>query len=191
MEKQDIKANFVEAYELLARFYKNDKNMEAIEQAAQAMVHAIKNGGKLISCGNGGSMADAMHFAEELTGRFRENRPALPAISISDPTHMSCVGNDYGYDHIFSKFVEALGQSNDVLLGISTSGNSANVLLAAKAAKKKGMKVVTLTGKDGGALAEISDIEIRVPHFGYADRIQEVHIKVIHSLIQYIEAKMN
>lgn len=191
MEKQDIKANFVEAYELLARFYENDKNMEAIEQAAQAMVHAIKNGGKLISCGNGGSMADAMHFAEELTGRFRENRPALPAISISDPTHMSCVGNDYGYDHIFSKFVEALGQSNDVLLGISTSGNSANVLLAAKAAKKKGMKVVTLTGKDGGALAEISDIEIRVPHFGYADRIQEVHIKVIHSLIQYIEAKMN
>ena len=190
MDKQDIKANLIEAYELLAKFYKDEATINAIEKAAKLMVEAVKSEGKIISCGNGGSMADAMHFAEELTGRFRENRPALPAIAISDPTHISCVGNDYGYDYIFSKFVEGIGQQNDVLLGISTSGNSKNVIEAAKSAKAKGIKVVGLTGKSGGAFAELCDVEIRVPHFGYADRIQEIHIKVIHNLIQYIESNV-
>lgn len=132
-------------------------------------------------------MCDAMHFAEELTGRYRDDRPSLPAIAISDPSHLSCVGNDYGYAHVFSRFVEGMGRQGDVLLGISTSGNSENVVKAAEAARAKGMKVVALTGNTGGKLAALADVEIRVPHTGYADRIQEVHIKVIHSLIDHIE----
>jgi D-sedoheptulose 7-phosphate isomerase len=132
-------------------------------------------------------MCDAMHFAEELSGRFREDRKALAAISISDPSHLSCVGNDYGYDFVFSRYLEALGNKGDVLLAISTSGNSANVLNAIAVAKEKGMVVIGLTGKDGGKMASLCDVEIRAPHSSYADRAQEIHIKVIHSLIHYIE----
>ena len=155
------------------------------------MIESIRDGGKVISCGNGGSMSDAMHFAEELTGRFREDRKAIAAVSISDSSHMSCVGNDYGYDEIFSRYVDALGRGGDVLLAISTSGNSENVLRAAMVAKERGMKVVGLTGKDGGKLAGVCDVEIRVPHNGFADRTQEIHIKIIHSLIHYIEENLN
>jgi D-sedoheptulose 7-phosphate isomerase len=140
-----------------------------------------------MSCGNGGSMCDAMHFAEELSGRYRNNRPALAAVSISDPSHLSCVANDYGYDHVFSRYIEALGQTGDVLLGISTSGNSKNVLLAVEAAKAKGIQTIVLTGKDGGQLAGLADLEIRAPFSPYADRAQEIHIKVIHSFILGIE----
>ncbi len=153
------------------------------------MADSFKAGGKVLSCGNGGSHCDAMHFAEELTGRYRENRPGYPAIAISDVSHISCVSNDFGYDYIFSRYVEAVGREGDVLLGISTSGNSGNVIKAIAAAREKGMKVITLTGKDGGKMAGTADIEIRVPHFGYADRIQEIHIKVIHILIQLIEKR--
>jgi D-sedoheptulose 7-phosphate isomerase len=155
------------------------------------MVAALKNGNKLISCGNGGSMSDAMHFAEELSGRFRNERKALPALSISDPTHISCVANDYGYEYIFSRYIEALGCEGDVLLGISTSGNSKNVINAVEAAKNKGMKTVVLTGKTGGSLASIADIEIRAPHSEFADRAQEIHIKVIHALIDGLEKALN
>lgn len=137
-----------------------------------------------------GSHCDAMHFAEELSGRYRENRPALAAMAISDPSHITCVSNDFGYNYIYSRFIEGLGNQGDVLVGISTSGQSANIIEAVKAAKEKGMKVVLLTGKDGGALAGMGAIEIRVDHFGFADRIQEIHIKVIHILIQLIEAKI-
>ncbi len=151
------------------------------------MVASLKQDGKIISCGNGGSMCDAMHFAEELTGRYRDNRPSIAAVSISDPSHITCVGNDYGFDFIFSRYLEGMGKTGDVLLGISTSGNSANVIEAAKVAKQKGMKVICLTGKDGGKLASLCDVEVRVPWMKYADRIQEIHIKVIHSLIDYIE----
>lgn len=187
MTKSIIKENLSEAASILNDFIKNSKNIDIISDASDLMVSAIKSGGKIISCGNGGSMCDAMHFAEELTGRFRDNRKALPAVSISDPSHISCVGNDYGYDYIFSRYIEALGNSNDILLAISTSGNSKNILEAAKAAKSKGIKIIGLTGKNGGSLAELCDIELRVPHSGYADRIQEVHIKIIHSLIHCIE----
>lgn len=182
-----IENNLKEAQEILQLFISDKKNIDAIEKASHAMVTSINNDGKIISCGNGGSMCDAMHFAEELSGRFREDRKALPAISISDPSHISCVGNDYGFDKIFSRYIEALGNKGDVLLAISTSGNSANILNAIKVAKLKGMIVIGLTGKDGGEMAPLCDIEIRAPHSQYADRAQEIHIKVIHSLIATIE----
>lgn len=182
-----IKGNFLESKQILDQFINQENNLVKIEEAACLMIESIKNGGKIISCGNGGSMCDAMHFAEELTGRFRENRKPIPALSISDTSHISCVGNDYGFDEIFSRYVEAIGNKGDVLLAISTSGNSKNVIKAIEAAKNKKMKVVALTGKDGGKIASICDVEIRAPYSTYADRAQEIHIKVIHSLIHFIE----
>jgi len=184
---ESVKQHFSEAYAVLEKFLADDNNFLKIENAGNLMVEALRNGKKIISCGNGGSMCDAMHFAEELTGRYRDNRPALAAISISDPSHIACVGNDYGYDFVFSRYLEAVGNEGDVLLGISTSGNSGNVLNAIEVARKKGMKVVGLTGKDGGKMAGICDVEIRAPHSKYADRAQEIHIKCIHSLIDHIE----
>jgi D-sedoheptulose 7-phosphate isomerase len=188
---QGIRKHFEEAQQLIEKFNSDESNFQAIEAAGKLMVESLKNGGKIVSCGNGGSMCDAMHFAEELTGRYRDNRPSIAALSISDPSHISCVGNDYGFEFIFSRYLEGVGREGDVLLGISTSGNSANVLEAAKVAKDKGIKVVGLTGKDGGKLAPLCDAEVRVPWSGYADRIQEVHIKVIHSLIDYIEEHLD
>ena len=185
-----IHAELTEAQTVLNTFLHNPQNLDRIAEAANLMATAVKNGGKILSCGNGGSMCDAMHFAEELTGRYREDRPAIPAIAISDASHLSCVSNDYGYNQVFARYVAALGQPQDILLGISTSGNSKNVLLAAETARKRGLQVITLTGKDGGSLAALSDVEIRVPHFGFADRIQEVHIKVIHILILLIEQQL-
>jgi len=176
-----------EAQKVLDNFANNTGNIVAIEKGAKVMINSIKNGGKIISCGNGGSMADAIHFAEELAGKFREDRKAIPGIAISDPGYLSCVSNDYGYDQVFARYVEGIGVRGDVLLAISTSGNSENVIRAAEKAKSKGMKVVALSGKDGGKLCEYCDVEIRVNHQGYADRIQEVHIKVIHILISLIE----
>jgi len=187
MSTTNIKQHFEEAHKVLTDFLNDNNNLKAIANAGDAMVKSPANGGKIISCGNGGSMCDAMHFAEELSGRYRGNRPALGAVSISDPSHMSCVGNDYGYDHVFSRYVEGIGRTGDVLLAITTSGNSGNVIKAAEAAKAKGITVVGLTGKDGGKIAPLCDVEVRVPWNGYADRIQEIHIKVIHSLIDHIE----
>ena len=185
-----IRDELNQAIDVLANFVANDENLKKIQQAAILIADSFKQGGKVLSCGNGGSHCDAMHFAEELTGRFRDNRPSYPAIAISDVSHISCVGNDYGFDYIFSRYIEGVGQKGDVLLGISTSGNSANVLKAIEAAKQKGMKVITLTGKDGGKMNGLADVDIRVPHFGYADRVQEIHIKVIHILILLIEKEM-
>ena len=185
-----IRGELTEAADTLSRFLQDDANIEAIQKAAVLLADSFKAGGKVLSCGNGGSHCDAMHFAEELTGRYRENRPGYPAIAISDVSHISCVSNDFGYEYFFSRYVEAVGKEGDVLLGISTSGNSGNIIKAISAAREKGMKVITLTGKDGGKMAGSADIEIRVPHFGYADRIQEIHIKVIHILIQLIEKEM-
>ncbi|MDC9594165.1 D-sedoheptulose 7-phosphate isomerase [Xenorhabdus sp. IM139775] len=190
MYQELIRSELSEAADTLANFLNNDANIDAIQKAAVLLADSFKAGGKVLSCGNGGSHCDAMHFAEELTGRYRENRPGYPAIAISDPSHLSCVSNDFGYDYVFSRYLEAVGQQGDVLLGISTSGNSGNIIKAVEAARAKGMKVITLTGKDGGKMAGTADVEIRVPHFGYADRIQEIHIKVIHILIQLIEKEM-
>ena len=187
---EDIRKQFEEAKTILSQF-SIVENFKKIDDAGRVMVEALKAGNKIISCGNGGSMCDAMHFAEELSGRYRDDRRALGAVSISDPSHISCVGNDYGFDFIFSRYIEGLGQKGDVLLAISTSGNSKNVLNAIEAAKEKGMKIVGLTGKDGGKMADNCDVEIRAPKANYADRAQEIHIKVIHCLIDYIEKNID
>ena len=190
MDTKQIASHFLEAAEILKQFIEDKSNFEKIKLAGDKMIQSIREGGKIISCGNGGSMSDAMHFAEELTGRFRENRGPIPAIAISDPSHITCISNDYGYEFIFSRFVESLGRKGDVLLAISTSGNSENILNAVKVAKEKGMFVVALTGKSGGKLAELAELEIRTPKSPWADRVQEIHIKIIHSLIDYIETNL-
>jgi D-sedoheptulose 7-phosphate isomerase len=190
MDYKAIKSHFEQADNVLKIFLSDDKNFRDIEKAGLLIVDAILGGNKIISCGNGGSMCDAMHFAEELSGRYRNDRKALPAVAISDASHITCAADDYGFDHIFSRFIEALGNNNDILFAISTSGNSANIINAIKTAKEKGMKIIGLTGKDGGEMKNLCDVEIRVSHSGFSDRIQEIHIKIIHSLIDFIEDKM-
>lgn len=186
MNPANIFTEFQEAQQILVRF-STPENMQKIAQGIAIMHTALANGHKIMSCGNGGSMCDAMHFAEELSGRYRNDRQALAAVSISDPSHLSCVANDYGYAHVFSRYVEGLGKAGDVLLGISTSGNSENIVLAVAAAKAKGIATIVLTGKDGGQLAGLADLEIRAPFSPYADRAQEIHIKIIHAFILGIE----
>lgn len=179
--------HLAEGAELLSRVLADEALLAEVDRAGDILVSCLKAGGKILSAGNGGSHCDAMHFAEELSGRYRDNRPALGALAISDPSHITCVGNDYGFEFIFSRQVEALGRAGDVFFGISTSGNSANILAAARAAKERGMQVILLMGKDGGKMRGLADAEIIVPHFGYADRIQEIHIKFIHALIDHVE----
>jgi len=191
MSIDKIDRELQEASRVLETFMNDASNLQAIRKAASLLVNSVKQGGKIYSCGNGGSMSDAMHFAEELSGRFRDERKPIPAMAISDPGHITCTANDYGYHQIFSRFVEAFGAKGDSLLAISTSGNSPNVINAAKAAKEKGMHVIALTGKDGGELAKICDVEIRAPHTDYSDRIQEIHIKVIHILVMLIEEEIH
>lgn len=185
-----IKNSLLQAQALLAQFIADESHLAGIEAAGEIMATSLKAGGKVISCGNGGSLCDAMHFAEELTGRFRNDRNPLPAIAIADPSHITCVGNDYGFDYIFSKYVEAHGKPGDVLLAISTSGNSANINKAIEVAHERNMKVVGLTGKTGGEMMKSCDVVVRVPWNEYSDRIQEIHIKVIHVLIEYIESRL-
>lgn len=184
-----IREQFSEAKLVLDEF-STEKNFREIQNAGDVFSQALLNGNKVISCGNGGSMSDAMHFAEELSGRYRGDRKALPAMAISDSGHITCVGNDYGYDQIFSRFIDGFGKEGDVLLAISTSGNSANVINAINSARNAKMKVIGLTGKDGGKMCGICDVEIRAPHSEFADRVQEIHIKVIHALIGYIESQV-
>lgn len=190
MNHQTIKSHFKEAEDILAQFLGDEENFLKIERAGLLMMDAINHQRKILSCGNGGSMCDAMHFAEELSGRYRDDRAAVPAIAIADASHITCVGNDYGFDQIFARYIQALGNAGDVLLAISTSGNSANILKAIESAKAKGMKVIGLTGKDGGKMAALCDVEIRAPFSKYSDRAQEIHIKVIHALIDFMEQKL-
>ena len=182
-----IKNSFLEAQQVLEAFISDEKNLGQVKNAGDLLVDMFRQGGKVFSCGNGGSLCDAMHFAEELTGRFRHERAALQAIAIADPSHCACVSNDMSFDSVFSKYLEALGNRGDVLLAISTSGNSSNILQAIDTAHVKGMKVIGLTGKTGGEMKEKCDITIVVPWNKYSDRIQEIHIKIIHILIEYIE----
>lgn len=182
----EIKQVLADAGEVLSSFMTEEKNLERIQLFAEKTAEAIGNGSKAISCGNGGSMCDAMHFAEELTGRFRNDRRSLPAIAISDPAHISCTGNDYGFDAIFSRYVEGVGHPGDLLLAISTSGNSPNIINAVRTAREKDIYTVGLLGKDGGKLNNMVDLPIIVPA-ETSDRIQEVHIKVIHIVIEITE----
>lgn len=182
-----IKSQLTEAADVLQRFSQDEKALNSVYQAAKLISTAFDSGKKVFSCGNGGSMSDAMHFAEELTGNYRRKRKALPAMAISDAGHLSCTANDFGYEYVFSRYIEAHGKEGDILLAISTSGNSENVINAAISAKEQGMQVIGLTGVEGGALSSYCDIVIRAPEANYADRIQEIHIKVIHIIIDLVE----
>ncbi len=185
-----VNANLKQSQQALEQLMVSPQVLENITKAADVIGVSIENSGRIFSCGNGGSMCDAMHFAEELSGRYRNDRKALPAVSISDPSHISCVGNDYGYDFIFSRYLEAHARAGDVLLGISTSGKSGNVIKAAEYAKANGIKVVTLTGKADSALGKLADVDVvTLGTSGYADRVQELHIKVIHILIELTERR--
>jgi D-sedoheptulose 7-phosphate isomerase len=190
MPRNRIESALLDAAVALDHLRKNEAALEAIAQAANLVASALKSGNKALSCGNGGSMCDAMHFAEELTGRYRDDRPAYAAMAISDPSHITCVGNDYGFEHVFSRFIEAHGKPGDVLLAISTSGKSQNVLNAAQEAKARNLKVIALTGNDENPLKLISDVHIPTPGGDHSDRVQELHIKVIHILIELIESEM-
>ena len=188
---EHIRNSLLEAQRALDAFLSNEQTLANIDRAGQLLVESFKARGKVMSCGNGGSMCDAMHFAEELTGRYRKNRPGIAAISISDPSHISCVANDFGYDHIFSRYVESHGREGDLLLAISTSGKSPNVVKAAEAAKALGVKVIALTGKPGSLLESLADVCICAPGGDFADRTQELHIKVIHILIELVERSLS
>lgn len=182
--------SLTKANESLDALLKNEETLQAIVKAGEIMSSCIKNRGKILSCGNGGSLCDAMHFAEEMTGRYRRDRKPLPAIAIADPSHLSCVGNDYGYGDIFSRYVQALGLEGDVLFAISTSGNSLNVVEAAKKAKENGMYVIAMVGKKECLLKGLADVQIVTPADIWADRVQELHIKIIHILIELIENEL-
>lgn len=182
-----ILSHFEESARLANDLLGNSAFLESMEKGAAVLIDALRQEAKILSCGNGGSMCDAMHFAEELSGRYRDDRPPLAALALSDASTMTCVGNDYGFDQVFARQINALGRPGDVLLAISTSGNSGNILEACRAAKAVGMQVVSLTGNGGGALRTMSDVDVCVPWSGYADRIQEVHIRCIHSWIDAME----
>ncbi len=183
----NVMDDLVESRNVLDDFIRQPDTQTVIEQAIDICVQSISRGGKVITAGNGGSMCDAQHFAEELTGRYRGDRKSLPAVAICDPSHMTCVANDYGFDYVFSRFVEGMGMKGDVFLGISTSGNSKNIIEACRAARDNGMKSICLLGKDGGKLKDMVDLPIIIPHFGFADRIQEIHTMIIHIMIRGIE----
>ena len=185
-----IRHSLNEAKAALDALLANEQALGAVARAAEALIATFKAGGRVYSCGNGGSMSDAVHFAEELTGRYRENRPGLPALAISDVGHLTCVANDFGYADVFARFLESHARPGDCLLAISTSGTSANVVKAAETAKARGAKVIALTGKGGSKLDALADICICTPGGRYADRVQELHIKVIHILIELIERGM-
>ena len=184
---ETIKKSLAEVQQTLEKFISDSLTIEAIENAACLIVNSLQKGGKVIACGNGGSLCDATHFAEELTGRFRNNRRPLPAIAINDPAHITCVANDYSYEDIFSNYVEALGNENDVLIGFSTSGNSKNIVRAVLKAREKGMKVIGMTRKGNNQLSELADVTIAVEHNGFSDRIQEMHIISVHIIIERME----
>ena len=190
MTVEVVRNTLNEALDALQALVGDEATMQRIAQAGQLLADTFAAGGRAYSCGNGGSMCDAMHFAEELTGRFRDNRPGYAALAISDPSHLSCVGNDYGYEQVFARYVDAHGRTGDILLAISTSGTSKNVVAAVDVAHRRGMKVIGLTGRPATPIATLADVSIVTPAGRYADRVQELHIKVIHILIELVERSL-
>ncbi len=183
------KQSLSEAEQILTQFIKNPDQIAKCEAFTDILHSTFTGGGNLFTCGNGGSHCDAMHFAEEWTGRYRKNRPAVGALALGDASHLTCVANDFGFEHIFERQLAGLGRKGDLLVGISTSGNSKNVILAFEVAKQKGLRTVGLLGKDGGHLKSMADLSIIVPG-QTADRIQEMHIKIIHTVIEAVERRM-
>ena len=181
-----VRSSLQEAHTSLGQLLADQRQLDATQQAINLLTRCFQSENKVISCGNGGSMCDAMHFAEELTGRFDKERRPLPAMAISDPSHLSCTANDFGFEMVFSRVVEAWGKQGDLLLAISTRGNSPNIINAVLAAKDAGMQVIALLGKDGGKLKSLADIPIIVPA-NRSDRIQEMHIKLIHIMVEGVE----
>ncbi|MBN1850869.1 MAG: D-sedoheptulose 7-phosphate isomerase [Deltaproteobacteria bacterium] len=184
---ETIRTSLKEAQSALEGLLSKESTLASIAAAAEILIKTFENQGRVFSCGNGGSMCDAMHFAEELTGRYRKNRKGYPAVAISDPGHLTCVANDFGYDQVFARYIESHGKKNDAMIAISTSGKSPNVLNAARTAKSLGMKVIGFTGKISSDLENFSDVCITTPAGQFADRIQELHIKILHILIELIE----
>jgi D-sedoheptulose 7-phosphate isomerase len=165
--------------------------LQKIADAGQLLVKTFRSGGKVYSCGNGGSMCDAMHFAEELSGKFRKERAPIGAMAISDAAHLTCSANDFGFEHVFSRFIQGHGRKGDTLFAISTSGTSKNIKLAIDAAKVAGMSVISLTGRPKSLVGNLADIDICTEvNTPYSDRIQELHIKVIHTLIELCEREL-
>jgi D-sedoheptulose 7-phosphate isomerase len=185
--KNHIESSLREASSALDALLNNTTALQTIEEAAKLLIATFEGKGRVFSCGNGGSMCDAMHFAEELTGRYRLDRPALAATAISDVSHMSCLGNDYGYEKVFSWYIEAHGRVGDCLVALSTSGTSKNIIRAAQAAQLLGMNVIILSGKTNEVLSSLSTVYVCTPGGKYADRVQELHIKVLHIFIEMIE----
>ncbi len=186
MPVEKLRESFREGYRLLGEFLADEKSIELVDKIVKVIVGAFDSGRKVIICGNGGSMTDSMHFAEELTGRFRKDRTPLPAIALSDPSNITCIANDFGFSEIFSKGVEAYGKKGDVFIGLSTSGNSENILKALDKAKKLKLETVLLLGKDGGILKGRSGYEIIIPG-STSDRIQELHMFILHTIVEGIE----
>jgi D-sedoheptulose 7-phosphate isomerase len=185
-----VRAALTEAQTALQNLLADGETLAQVREAGVLLADTLKSGGRVFSCGNGGSMCDAMHFAEELSGRFRKDRPALAAMAISDAGHITCVANDYGYEFIFSRYLEAHARAGDALVAISTSGKSKNVLNAVAVARQKGVKVIGMTGKRECPLAQASDVLLATPAGVYADRVQELHIKLIHIIIELVERQM-
>lgn len=187
MIKSIIEHSLSEARQALEDFLSSENTVPVMNAMVDVLAECYRNGGKVICCGNGGSLCDATHFAEELTGRFRENRRPLPAMAVNDPAYMTCTGNDFDFNDIFARWVEAFGKEGDVLLAISTSGNSKNVAMAAEQARSMGMKILGLTAEGETLLKGLSDVCLCAPRTPHSDRIQEIHIKVIHIVIEALE----
>ena len=191
MSHEYVRAALEDARRALENLLADDRILAAVDKAADLMAETIRTGGRIFSCGNGGSLCDAMHFAEEMTGRYRQNRPAYSATAIADASHLACVANDFGYEEVFSRYIEGCARPGDLLLGISTSGTSKNVLRAVRTAQKLGLKTVALTGRADAPIAEEADLAIVTPAGRWADRVQELHIKCIHILIEGVERRLN
>ena len=186
-----LRRHFAETSTTQAEFAADPANLEAVARFVDLAARTLGSGGRLLVCGNGGSMADAMHFAAEWTGRFRRDRRALPALALSDPVELTAIANDFGFEHVFARQVEAQARPGDLLVLLSTSGDSANLLRAAEQAKEKDVLTVALLGRGGGKLLPLVDVPIVVPRAPNADGVQEVHIQVLHACIEAVEQRMN
>lgn len=186
---EHVAREFDDAAMALRAFNADETNAQRVGALARVCAESVRSGGKILAIGNGGSCADAMHFCEELTGRYRGDRPPIPAVACIDPGHLTCVGNDYGFERVFSRWVEGLGREGDMLVALSTSGNSANIVRAVESAKTRGMTVALLLGKDGGKLTGSGTYEWIAPG-ATSDRIQELHMLILHALVGQIEREL-